>query len=172
MRAARVLGNSQFVGVAVVMTSRGVEPPGMPDHVLVPMDYGELARKALRRALEDYPEADVTVLHVIDFRTSDLGPGGFGESPSAWDDWLAEAREHADELLAEAEEIATEAGRSIETDTVVGEDASHILAYVEDHDVDLVVMGSHGRSLPARILLGSVSETIVRRSPVPVLTVR
>ncbi|MEF8776370.1 MAG: universal stress protein [Haloarculaceae archaeon] len=144
----------------------------MPEHVLVPMDYGDLSTKALRRALADYPDAEITVLHVIDYRSTDLGPGGFGESREGLADWLADAREHAADLLEEAEEIAAVEGRSIETDIIVGEVAANILAYVGDHDADIVVMGSHGRSLPARVLLGSVSETVVRRAPVPVLLVR
>jgi len=136
------------------------------------MDYSELAEKALRTVVSLHPDAQITVLHVIDFRTSDLGPGGWGDSPDEFDEWLADAREHAADLLADAEATAAEEGVEIETDTVVGEDASSILSYVHDHDIDLVVMGSHGRSLPARILMGGVSETVVRRAPVPVMVVR
>jgi len=144
----------------------------MATRVLVPMDYSELAEKALRTVVSLHPDAQITVLHVIDFRTSDLGPGGWGDSPDEFDEWLADAREHAADLLADAEATAAEEGVEIETDTVVGEDASSILSYVHDHDIDLVVMGSHGRSLPARILMGGVSETVVRRAPVPVMVVR
>lgn len=136
------------------------------------MDYGTLSKKALRRALSDFPDATITVVHVIDFRSSDLGPGGFGSSETAWDDWLEEARGHAAELLADAEEIADEHGVDIVTDTVVGEDSRSIVDYADEHGFDLIVMGSHGRSLPARILLGSVSATVVRRASVPVMVVR
>lgn len=141
-------------------------------HVLIPMDYSELAKEALRTALSLHPDADVTVLHVIDFRTSDLGPGGWGDEPDEFDQWLAEARDHADQLLAEATTIAAEYDTEVQTETVVGEDASSILDYIEGNDVDLVIMGSHGRSLPARILLGGVSESVVRRAPIPVMLVR
>jgi nucleotide-binding universal stress UspA family protein len=144
----------------------------MVEHVLVPMDYSPLSKKALRHALTDAPDAEITVLHVIDFRSSDIGPGGFGSSPSAWDDWLEDAREHAAGLLEEAETIAGEYDATITTETVVGEDAGSIVSYAEEHDVDQIVMGSHGRSLPARVLLGSVSTTVVRRAPVPVTVVR
>jgi len=136
------------------------------------MDYSDLATKALRTACSLHPAADITVLHVIDFRTSDLGPGGWGETPTTWDDWLADARDHADELLADAQAVAAEYDVDIATDTAVGEDAQTIVGYTEDNDVDLIIMGSHGRSLPARILLGDVSETVVRRAPVPVMVVR
>jgi len=141
-------------------------------NVLVPMDYSELAEKALRTTCSLHPDAEITVLHVIDFRTSDLGPGGWGDYPGEFDDWLSEAREHTDELLERAEAIAAEYDIEVSTDSAVGEDASTIVEYVEENDVDLVIIGSHGRSLPARILLGGVSETVVRRSPVPVMVVR
>ena len=144
----------------------------MATRVLVPMDYSELATKALRTTLSLHPEAEITVLHVIDFRTSDLGPGGWGDEPDEFDQWLADAREHAMDLLADAEEIAAEYDRTIDTDLVVGEDADEILDYVDANDFDLVVVGSHGRSLPARILMGGVSERVVRRSPIPVMVVR
>jgi nucleotide-binding universal stress UspA family protein len=140
--------------------------------LLVPMDYSELSEKALRTACSLHPDADITVLHVIDFRTSDLGPGGWGESPSTWDDWLDGAREHAEELLERAESIAAEFDVAVRTDTAVGEDARTIVDYATEHDIDVIVMGSHGRSLPARILLGDVSESVVRRAPMPVMVVR
>jgi nucleotide-binding universal stress UspA family protein len=144
----------------------------MTTKVLIPMDYSELAKKALRIALSMHPNADITVLHVIDFRTSDIGPGGWGDTPDEFDQWLDEAYDHANELLAEAESIAGEHDVEVSTDTAVGEDASSIVEYVEDNDIDLVIMGSHGRSLPARILMGGVSEAVVRRAPVPVMIVR
>ena len=140
--------------------------------ILVPIDYSELSRTALETALSLHPDAEFTVLHVIDFRTSDLGPGGWGDSPGEFDEWLADAHGHADELLSDAEELADEYDTEIETETAVGEDSRRILQRVEDGEFDMIIMGSHGRSLPARILMGSVSETVVRRSPIPVLVVR
>ena len=140
--------------------------------ILVPMDYADLSEQALETACSLHPDGQLTVLHVIDFRSSDQGPGGWGDAPTEWADWLAEARAHADELFDGAEAIAAEYDVEIDTDVAVGEDASTIVEYAEDHDVDLIIMGSHGRSLPARVLLGSVSETVVRRAPVPVMIVR
>lgn len=143
----------------------------MVRHVLVPVDYSEQSKKALRRALEDFPEASVTVLHVADFRSSDIGPGGFGTA-NAWEDWSTSAREHSEQLMSEVRAIAAEYDHEVTTETVFGEDASTILEYVDGHDVDQVYIGSHGRSGLSRILLGSVAETVVRRAPVPVTVVR
>jgi nucleotide-binding universal stress UspA family protein len=136
------------------------------------MTYGPLSEQALRRALETYPDAEITVLHVIDFRSSDLGPGGWGDTPTEWDHWLAGARDHAEELFEHARSVAAEYDREVATASTVGEDARSIVAYAEENDPDVVVMGSHDRSAPARFLLGSVADHVVRRSPVPVLLVK
>jgi len=55
---------------------------------------------------------------------------------------------------------------------VVGRPAREITDELESGEYDHVVMGSHGRSGVSRILLGSVAETVLRRSPVPVTVVR
>lgn len=58
------------------------------------------------------------------------------------------------------------------TEVVEGNPHEKILEYVSEHDIDMVVMGTHGRTGLDRALMGSVAERVVRRSPVPVLTVR
>jgi nucleotide-binding universal stress UspA family protein len=52
------------------------------------------------------------------------------------------------------------------------EPADEILRYAKAADIDLIVMGTHGRTGLARVVLGSVAETVVRTAPCPVLTVR
>jgi len=61
---------------------------------------------------------------------------------------------------------------SLQRSTVEGSPAREIVDYATTEGCDLVVMGTHGRSGVDRLLLGSVAERVVRRSPVPVLTVR
>jgi nucleotide-binding universal stress UspA family protein len=46
-----------------------------------------------------------------------------------------------------------------------------ILTYAKDHDIDLIVMGTHGRGFVGRVVMGSVAEKVVRYAPCPVLTV-
>jgi nucleotide-binding universal stress UspA family protein len=50
--------------------------------------------------------------------------------------------------------------------------AEAIVSYVEDHDIDLAVLGTHGRRGLQRLLIGSVAEEVLRRAPCPVMTVR
>ncbi len=47
-----------------------------------------------------------------------------------------------------------------------------IVRYAKERDIDLIVMGTHGRGFVAHMLMGSVAEKVVRRAPCPVLTVR
>ena len=59
-----------------------------------------------------------------------------------------------------------------EHDLLVGDPVSRLIEFIQEKDVDLVVMGSHGRTGLSRALIGSVAEHMVRQSPVPVLTVK
>jgi nucleotide-binding universal stress UspA family protein len=77
------------------------------------------------------------------------------------------ARRQLDELAALTK---LPADRTV-TKAIVGTPVDQILAYMAAEHIDLVVVGTHGRGLVGHLLLGSVAERIVRRSPVPVLTV-
>jgi nucleotide-binding universal stress UspA family protein len=57
------------------------------------------------------------------------------------------------------------------TENAEGNPHEEILEYVSEHGIDVVVVGSHGRSGIDRLVVGSVAERVVRLSPVPVLTV-
>jgi len=84
-------------------------------------------------------------------------------------EWQAfEPAVHADDLLPGAPPEGVGVVREIRTGDAV---ASGILAYVEEAAIDLVVMGTHGRSGIGRLLMGSVAEEVVRTAPCPVLTV-
>lgn len=75
-------------------------------------------------------------------------------------------------ILADVEAAAAEAGVDCETAVLHGRPAETITDYAAANGVDLVVMGTHGRHGVERVLLGSVTERVVRTSEVPVLTVR
>jgi len=91
------------------------------------------------------------------------------------DTWLIHRALEAEgrTLTAAVGERAERAGlEQVEAAVLTGTPYRAILDYVEEHGVDLVVMGTHGRRGLDRYLLGSVTERVVRTSPVPVLTVR
>ncbi|AXG06368.1 universal stress protein [Haloplanus rubicundus] len=140
----------------------------MTDHLLVPMDSSPMAKRALEHALSTRPDARVTVLYVIDYIEESYGARALIGTEKLRD----RAQQRAEELFEEATEIADEFDEAIQTETVVGDPAREIVAYAEDHDIDQIVIGSHGRSTMSRILLGSVAEDVTRRAPVPVTVVR
>ena len=135
--------------------------------VLVPIDGSQQAEEALDTAVSEFPDAEIVLLHVID--PIDSGYEAENVVPGHAEDWYEAHEETAHDLFERASERT---GREFETAIEVGRPAREIVEFAEREAVDHVVMGSHGRSGVARILLGSVAETVVRRSPVPVTVVR
>lgn len=142
----------------------------MPDHILVPLDGSPLATRALEYAHATFPEASLTALYVINPMDSilEVETGGL---PVATE-WYDTAQERADTVLEGAADRAAADDVDLETATAVGAPAREILRYAADHDVDQIVMGSHGREGLERAILGSVAETVMRRARVPVTIVR
>ena len=137
--------------------------------VLIPYDGSTQSKTALEYVSDRHSDDEIVLLHVLDFVEM-----GYGATPEAalagnWDEWYDQAEESAMELLSEAAETLETA---VETEIVTGSPARAIIEYIDDGEIDAVVIGSHGRDGLSRILLGSVAETVVRRSPVPVTVVR
>src|ERR1043166_440284 len=82
-----------------------------------------------------------------------------------------DVREH-EELVARASQALTEAGIACETKVVLGEPANALLQAVRNESVDLLVVGSHGRTGLTKLLLGSVSAHLVGHAPCSVLVVK
>jgi nucleotide-binding universal stress UspA family protein len=141
-----------------------------PSHVLVPLDGSPLADEALTHALSVF-DCRVTVLNVVTPVDARMSEGGVLEPG---DDRKTEARNRAERLVDRAEDQAAAADRSIESAIETGDPAEAILAYVEDNDVDQVVMGGHGGEVGdlTRRLLGTVATTVVGEAPVTVTVVR
>ncbi|GAB6861143.1 universal stress protein [Haloplanus litoreus] len=126
--------------------------------------------RALDHALDRWADAELTALHVID--PLDVVYGAEVGGLSGGEAWHDAAKEAAEDLFDRAREEATAAGVDLRTETVVGSPGPAIVEYVTDHDVDHVVMGSHGRSGLSRLFLGSVAERVLRRAPAPVTVIR
>ena len=138
----------------------------MSERVLVPYDGSDHAEAALRFAFETYPDATIVVFHVVEPFAEHTDAGV--ENVRRWQD---RARGYAEGIFEEAETVAEGYDRSVERDWEYGRPRHVIVRYVNDHDIDQVVMGSRGRDGIDRLLLGSVAETVVRRVPVPVTVV-
>ncbi|MFB6137194.1 MAG: universal stress protein [Halobacteriaceae archaeon] len=152
--------------------ARTAEVPPLSDRkrILVPLDGSPQATEALEYVLAEYPGEVVCLLHVIDPLEAGYatGPG----PPGTGQEWYEEEKARAETLFDEARELAGDDDVTVETAIELGRPARRIVAFADEQPVDLVVMGSHGRSGVSRILLGSVAESVVRRSPVPVTIVR
>lgn len=138
-------------------------------NVLVPMDGSDPSRAALEHALETFPDAEVTVLHVIDIGASHA----YGGEMTYYIDTVREIGEElAEEIFEEAQEIADTYDQELSTRCVEGSASRSIVDVAEEAGVDHIVIGSHGRTGVTRILLGSVAERVTKRAPVTVTVVR
>jgi nucleotide-binding universal stress UspA family protein len=138
----------------------------MAERILVPYDGSSPANEALDLACELFPDASIVALTVVDPSEASYVNDG---APFP-EEWQEDAFQSAEETLDEACEHVLD--RELETHYKIGRPSHAIVDFVEDEDIDHVVMGSNGRTGVARLLLGSVAETVVRRSPVPVTVVR
>jgi len=138
----------------------------MYDDILFPTDGSEGADAALTHAMElaDTYDATVHVLSVVD--SSYLG------SSAAEATTFEALREAGERAVEETADRVTD--RGIETATAVEEGRPYatILDYADAEEIDVIVMGTHGRRGLDRFLLGSVTEKVVRAADVPVVTVR
>jgi len=141
----------------------------MYDTILVPTDGSAHAVRAAdhARVVARAFDATVHVLSVVDVeRTAGLFDGG-SVHEQLEDRLEAEARDSI-----AAVEDTLEGVDSVRTAVRRGAPSESILEYVDDHDVGLLAMGTHGRSGVHRYVAGSVTERVVRLADVPVLTVR
>lgn len=147
----------------------------MYDTILVPTDGSETAENAVDHALDlaERYGAEVHALYVVDVDAMSLSLGAeqvdrlqqgqYGE--------MEEVKAKADEATGYVADRARERGVRVVEHVAGGQPHSVVAEYAENHGVDLIVIGSHGRSGVRRALLGSVTERVLRETHVPVLVV-
>lgn len=136
--------------------------------ILVAYDGSEPAQRALKHALNTYPDQDIILLRVVEAASGSL-EAGVDLLQETLKERRAETRAEIDETVRER---IRESDIDFETEFGVGKPAAEIVSYAEEADIDIIVLGSHGRQGMPRYLLGSVAETVVRRSPTIVTVVR
>jgi len=142
----------------------------MAFRILVPMDDSEYAAQALEYALDNFPDAELSVLHVVGVPSSMMGEA---TGLALADDLEAAAAERAEPAFERARELARERGREIEAIVGIGHPARNIIDRAEEYDT--VVVGAHGADwsrVTRQFLVGNVAETVSKRAPVPVIIVR
>ncbi|APX97392.1 universal stress protein [Natronorubrum daqingense] len=136
--------------------------------VLVAYDGSEPAQKAVKQAFDEHGDEELVLLRVVE-----LADGYTEASIKAVQDVLGDRRESAaEELRADLPDLVDTESVDFRTEVATGNPAREIVSAAEEYDVDQIVIGSHGRSGVSRVLLGSVAESVVRRSPVSVTVVR
>ena len=142
----------------------------MYERILVPTDGDEQSLAAARHAVELAGVHGATVDAVY---VADTEPSWTAVSKGEVRETLREVQREAGVQALDAVETLADGGTvTLRTELREGTPDEEILAAIDDHDPDLVVMGTHGHSGIRRRLLGSVTERIVRDAPVPVLTVK
>ena len=139
-------------------------------HVLVPIDFSATADRALAYAiaLAQQLQARLTLLHVLDMTPLAMGDMDTGMPVSALDALETEAQH----LLQASLERVQRAGLQGESLLVQGTPTQTIVDTAGEQGVDLILMGTHGRTGLAHVFLGSVAEHVVRQAPCPVLVMR
>jgi nucleotide-binding universal stress UspA family protein len=135
--------------------------------VLVPYDGSMPAQQAVEYAVETADE-QLVLLRVVEAASGTVGAG----IDLLQESLKKEPEELRAEVADEVEDTLDQSDIAYEIETTAGKPDREIVAYAEKHDIDQIVMGSHGRTGTSRILLGSVAETVVRRAPVTVTVVR
>jgi universal stress protein A len=158
-------------------------------HILVPTDFAPEAQRALRYAVEEamQHQAKLTLLHVLQHRpaTDVFYVHGAPEGRRGYEDFGSDLpttppsapqtvlRDYHEEALTHLRDLIPPGfSGSWEAQVTAGDPADAIVREATQLGVDLIVMGTHGRTGLQHVLLGSVAEKVVRHAPCPVLTVR
>ena len=148
----------------------------MTDTVLVPLDGSPLSRRALRHALEEFSNASITVLHVVDL--FEPGYGAYPDFETTYEplmgseEWYDRAEDVSEQLFEEARDLADEYDREISTTSEIGDPKRIVVDFADEEEIDHIVLGAHGRREDKRPVFGSIAEIVSRRATVPVTLIR
>ena len=139
--------------------------------ILLPTDFSNYSAAATKYACELAAkfDAELHILHTLESHLSLTPNFGMGlDLPK----YVTESKAAAEKSLASVLDPKWEVGRTVVKAVVEGSPKAEIIAYARKHNIDLIVLATHGRTGLAHVLMGSVAESVVRTAPCPVLTVR
>jgi glycine betaine transporter len=144
-------------------------PPAVPRHILVPHDFSDTAQGALAYAIALAKKlgARLTIVHAFE-----VPAYGYAEGIALTAEIIEGIQRSCEEGLRSVADKASQSGLQVEAVLRQGPAWSEVDRVAREMAVDLVVMGTHGRTGLSRALLGSVAEKVLRTAPCPVLTVR
>lgn len=138
------------------------------ERIMVATDGSKPVRKAIETAIElaKLSGAKLYAVYVI-------VPAGYSPRDFGWEKSLREyLQDEGDKAVAFVEDAGKTAGVKVEPVTLEGHPADKIIEFAEQEGIDLIVMGTLGKTGLERFLLGSVAENVVRHSKIPVLVVK
>ncbi len=140
------------------------------ERIMVPTDFSECSKEALKYGCEFARQfgAELHLFHVLPDLALIAEPG-LAITP---EEYLKELREGTEKAMQEFVDDEMGKGLTIVREITEGVPFVEIIRYARDKEVDMIVIGTHGRTGIAHVLLGSVAEKVVRKAPCPVLTVR
>ncbi len=141
--------------------------------ILFPTDFSEVSLAALPYAINHAEsfDAELHCVHVLDdgFQYwSALGPESIPAGPPP-EEMHELATKRIERLRHEHLGGCTQ---SVVTEVIPGSPLKEIIVYAREHEIDLIVMATHGRGAVAHMLLGSTTERVIRKAPCAVLTIR
>ena len=141
----------------------------LPKHILVPTDLSEGGEHALEYACElaRAVGADIHLLNVVGIPALGVPELGVALTSAMIDQLVVESRTALDEIARTR--CTAQLGQVL---IKAGDARDMITRTARELGADLIVMGTHGRRGISRVLLGSITEAVVRSAPCPVLTVR
>lgn len=139
--------------------------------ILVPTDFGRTSDLAFHYAfdLARGLRASIHVLHIIEPPRYGIPADGYFVGLA---DLQVQMTHEAERRLSEMQRRYTDRDVRVTTQVGTGTPAQRVVEEAVEHESDVIVMGTHGRSGIAHLLMGSVAESVVRSAPCPVLTVR
>jgi nucleotide-binding universal stress UspA family protein len=140
--------------------------------ICCPIDFSDASRAAMEVAADLARRfgAELVLLHAYPIPGYTFPDGSVVASPKMMQELADQAQRHLEEWRLDAERLA--GGPRVAAEKGVGEPAAEIVTFAKENAVDLLVLGTHGRTGIEHALMGSIAERVVRRAHCPVLTVR
>mgnify|MGYP002624830647 CR=1 FL=1 len=138
--------------------------------ILAPTDFSQYSRQAMKYACA-FAEQFGAELHLLlqDLVAMVPEPGLAFPPPG---DYMQELKSSAERSLSTIPDSDWCAGKKVVRSVRQGPPFLEVVRYAKENQIDLIVLGTHGRTGLSHVLLGSVAEKVVRKAPCPVLTVR
>ena len=136
--------------------------------IVIATDGSENTQKAISYGIKlaKLSGATVHALHVVN--TSSISQSW----TAGWETMYELLKKEGQKAVSEVKEYGEASGVDVKEVLLEGHPSKEIIDFAENNDIDLIVMGTLGKTGLDRFLMGSVAETVVRNSKVPVLVVR